>query len=77
MDIYLVMEITIIEDSVVLEDKIVFTCKSEEEANSRVIQLEKDRDDELMPNVKGYYYTAIKRTDQSRILSDILAGEVE
>lgn len=75
MDTYLVMEITVIEDLGVIEDTIVFACKSKEEANIRVIQLEKDRDDELMPNVKGYYYTPIKRTAQSRILSDILAGE--
>ena len=35
----------------------MFIYALHEDAIKRVAQLEKDRDDELMPNIVGYYYT--------------------
>ena len=37
-------------------NNMMFLCASEEDAIKQVAQLEKDRDDELMPNIVGYYY---------------------
>ena len=69
MNVYVVMESTRSvskpEQSISLEtinstyatSSVLFIYGLEEDAIKRVAQLEKDRDDELMPNIVGYYYT--------------------
>ena len=46
------------------EDKdtvtVMFLCASEEDAIKQVAQLEKDRDDELMRHIDGYYYEVME-----------------
>jgi len=56
MNVYVVMESTRI-DSPFATSSALFIYGLEEDAIKRVAQLEKDRDDELMPSVVGYYYT--------------------
>jgi hypothetical protein len=41
-------------------DNMMFLCASEEDAIKKVAQLEKDRDDELMRTIDGYYYEVME-----------------
>jgi hypothetical protein len=41
-------------------DNMMFLCASEEDAIKQVAQLEKDRDDELMRHIDGYYYEVME-----------------
>lgn len=41
-------------------DNMMFLCASEEDAIKQVAQLEKDRDDELMGTIDGYYYEVME-----------------
>jgi|TARA_B110000971_G_C19986706_1_gene489922 hypothetical protein len=41
-------------------DNMMFLCASEEDAIKQVAQLEKDRDDELMRTIDGYYYEVME-----------------
>ena len=55
MNVYAVMENRRIEFGFGPRS-VMFVYVLEEDAIKRVAQLEKDRDDELMPNIVGYYY---------------------
>ena len=41
-------------------NNMMFLCASEEDAIKQVAQLEKDRDDELMRHIDGYYYEVME-----------------
>ena len=56
MNVYVVMESTRI-DTPFATSSAMFIYALHEDAIKRVAQLEKDRDDELMLNIVGYYYT--------------------
>jgi len=59
MNVYVVMESTRIDTpfATIYIRSAMFIYALHEDAIKRVAQLEKDRDDELMPNIVGYYYT--------------------